>query len=93
LKRLTDYARDRGCRLHGMGYTHLNGPHGLNGDALGFYSVDSTTWNNPQKYGSAKFEFKGGRLEAKYAKKGEKSCALEWREAARQSLQEWAKFS
>lgn len=57
---------------------------------LGFYSVDSTTWTNPGKYGTALFWFKNGKLNVRYNYNG---CALPSVKAQALSLNEWIKFS
>jgi hypothetical protein len=80
---LLKIARENNCRVHGLGYTHLQGLK-----KYPFYSVDSTAWLYGNR-GGFLYLFNGTTLD-KIKQKGKK---LKSREAAINNFNQWLKFS
>ena len=47
MKTLVSYAKQKGVKVHGLGFTNTNFI-----DQIGFYSVDSTSWLSGQRFGT-----------------------------------------
>lgn len=76
-------AHRRGCKIHGLGYTHIEGLHKNH-----FDSVDSTTWLVGAKYGNiCRITPNGGKQEHR---KGTR--VINSRELARINFDEWLKL-
>jgi len=46
LKKMCHMAKNKNCKVHGLGYTRLKDMH-----KIGFYSVDSTSWKTCNRFG------------------------------------------
>ncbi len=77
-------ARERGAKVHALGYTNLNGIK-----RYSFYSVDSTAWLYGNRSGVI-YHFDGTTLRKIKAPEGKR---LKSREAAINNFNEWVKFS
>lgn len=77
-------ARERGAKVHGLGYTNLQGIK-----RYPFYSVDSTAWLYGNRSGII-FQFNGNTLVKTKAPDGKR---LRSREAAIHNFNEWVKFA
>lgn len=77
-------ARDRGAKVHGLGYTNLQGIK-----RYPFYSVDSTAWLYGNRSGVI-YRFNGNTLIKTKAPEGKR---LKSRDAAIHNFNEWVKFS
>lgn len=80
----TDTAHRYGARIHGLGYTKIDGL-----ERTGFDSVDSTAWLYGNRGGFV-YEFSGRILVKHKAPPGKRLIA---RDAARHNFREWIKFS
>ena len=83
LKKMVLYGRQRGVKIHGLGYTSL-----LTLKDIKFSSVDSTTWLAGNKYGAI-FVFKGDRLIKVNKPIGKKVKTIP---ALKNNFYEWVKF-
>lgn len=83
LKQLVQIANKNGTKVHGLGFTRLDEIN-----KMGFYSVDSTTWNNAARFGELhKFD---GKTIKKIRYKGKRLIFNN--EVIRNNLEEWCKF-
>ena len=80
----TQTAHRYGAKIHGLGYTKLDGL-----ERTGFDSVDSTAWLYGNRGGFA-YELTGGTLIKHKPPPGKRLAA---REAARHNFREWVSFS
>lgn len=84
LKRLVSYAKQRGVRVHGLGFTERNMPE------YGFYSCDSTTWNMISRFGKI-YKFTGDRIIVA-TPKGKKIDKSKYIEGEVHNIKEWIKY-
>ena len=84
LKKLVFYARDKGVKVHGLGYTSLTGMK-----EIPFYSVDSTSWLAGNKFGSI-YCFNGKTIDKILKQKGKRLRNAY--DTARNNFVEWKKF-
>ena len=77
-------AHKRGCKIHGLGFTNLEGIRKYH-----FDSVDSTAWTTGNRFGSI-YRFNGRTME-KYQKKTGQRLANS-RDVALNNFVEWVKF-
>lgn len=80
---LLKMARSEGTRVHGLGFTSLEGLK-----KYPFYSVDSTAWLSGNKFGAV-YQFTGDSLIKQKKEKGQKVKNIQ---TATQNFIEWAKF-
>lgn len=80
-----DAAHDRGCKIHGLGFTNLKGMKIYN-----FDSVDSTSWTFGSKFG-ALFLFDGQELKRIDSGNGRRS-GISAEKINRHNYYEWLKF-
>jgi len=81
-KKLVRYARKRGVKVHGLGYTRSD---------LGswpFYSVDSSSWGVGHRFGTA-VQFKEGKIRSVPRKNNQRAKYIEIME---NNLTEWIKY-
>lgn len=84
IKRMVQYAYDRGVKVHGLGFTPKDVTE------YKFYSVDSTTWLSCRRFGSV-FIYKNGQMKMITPKKyGTKKNRQ--REIEEITLKEWVKY-
>ena len=81
---LLNEAKKENCKVHGLGFTNLKG---LN--KYPFYSVDSTTWANANRYGEVHF-FDGKTIQKRKTKDGKR---IRPDKATLNNFNEWIKFS
>lgn len=81
---LINEAHKRGCKIHGLGFTNLEGITKYH-----FDSVDSTAWTTGNRFGSI-YRFNGKTME-KFSKKEGQRLANS-REVALNNFVEWVKF-
>lgn len=81
---LINEAHKRGCKIHGLGFTNLEGITKYH-----FDSVDSTAWTTGNRFGSI-YRFNGKTME-KYQKKSGQRLANS-RDVALNNFIEWVKF-
>ena len=79
-----DEAHKRGCKIHGLGFTNLEGMKKYH-----FDSVDSTSWTTGNRFGAI-YRFNGTTME-KYGKEEGQRLA-DSRAVAVHNFNEWAKF-
>ena len=79
-----DEAHKRGCKIHGLGFTNLNGLKKYH-----FDSVDSTAWLSGNRFGSV-YTFTGTTMTKQDRKPGQRLA--DSRAVAVRNFQEWAKF-
>lgn len=84
LKKLTAYARKKGVKVHGLGYTVANI------EEWGFYSCDSTTWNMVSRFGKI-YKFTGDRIVV-VTPKGKKIDKSKYIEGEVHNIKEWIKY-
>lgn len=77
-------AHKRGTRIHGLGFTHLEGIKKCH-----FDSVDSTSWTTGNRFGSI-YRFNGTTMEKFDKKEGQRLANS--RAVAIHNFNEWAKF-
>lgn len=77
-------AHKRGCKIHGLGFTNLEGIRKYH-----FDSVDSTSWTTGNRFGAI-YRFNGTTME-KFGKKEGQRLA-DSREVAIHNFNEWVKF-
>lgn len=82
--KLLEIARENGCKVHGLGFTNLEGLKKYK-----FYSVDSTAWTTGNRFGSV-YKFNGHTM-VKYSKKDGQKLA-DSRAVAVNNFNEWVKF-
>ena len=82
--KLLEIARKNGCKVHGLGFTNLEGLKKYK-----FYSVDSTAWTTGNRFGSV-YKFNGHTM-VKYSKKDGQKLA-DSRAVAVNNFNEWVKF-
>ena len=82
-KKLTRYAKARGVKVHGLGFT------GKDCYEYGFYSVDSTSWSSGMRYAST-YKFIGNEL--KMIKKPENTRLKDGVTIDKHNIVEWIKF-
>ena len=80
-KNLVRYARKRGVKVHGLGYT------GNDLRSWPFYSIDSSTWSVGQRFGNAA-QFKNGKIR-QITKKHQRAKIAE---IVENNLTEWIKY-
>lgn len=81
---LINEAHKRGCKIHGLGFTNLEGLKKYN-----FDSVDSTSWTTGNRFGSV-YHFNGKTMD-KYDKKPGQKLA-DAKTVAIHNFLEWVKF-
>lgn len=81
---LINEAHKRGCKIHGLGFTNLDGL-----TKYKFDSVDSTSWTTGNRFGAI-YRFNGKTME-KYSKKPGQRLA-DSRKVALNNFCEWVKF-
>jgi hypothetical protein len=81
---LLEEARKENCKVHGLGFTNLEGLK-----KYPFYSVDSTAWLSGNKFGAVYF-FNGETMEKQNKKEGQR---IKTNETAIHNFSEWVKFS
>lgn len=81
---LIDEAHKRGCKIHGLGFTNLEGI-----TKYPFDTVDSTSWTTGNRFGAI-YRFNGSTLEKIGKKKGEKLGSPV--KALVHNFNEWKKF-
>lgn len=81
---LINEAHKRGCKIHGLGFTNLEGITKYH-----FDSVDSTTWTTGNRFGSI-YKFNGKTMEKFQKKQGQRLANS--REVALNNFIEWVKF-
>lgn len=79
-----DEAHKRGCKIHGLGFTNLNGLKKYH-----FDSVDSTAWLSGNRFGSV-YTFTGTTMTKQDRKPGQRLADSQ--AVAVRNFQEWAKF-
>lgn len=77
-------AHKRGCKIHGLGFTNLEGIRKYH-----FDSVDSTSWTTGNRFGSV-YRFNGTTMEKFDKKQGQRLA--DSRAVAIHNLNEWIKF-
>lgn len=77
-------AHKRGCKIHGLGFTNLEGIQKYH-----FDSVDSTAWTTGNRFGSI-YRFNGTTMEKYDKKQGQKLA--DSRAVAINNFNEWLKF-
>ena len=81
------YAKTKGVKVHGLGYTVLNKLH-----EIPFHSVDSTTWLNAGKYGELQM-FDGRIIKKRQARTiGKVTIKEKAKEMLMYNFDEWIKF-
>jgi len=81
---LLSIANKNNCRVHGLGFTNLEGMAKYR-----FHSVDSTAWLSGNKFGHV-YLFNGRTMDKVQRKKGQK---VKGNEVAFHNFSEWIKFS
>lgn len=84
LKKLATYAKNKGVKLHCLGFTPANV------EEYGFYSIDSTSWNACSRFGSI-YKFDGTRVK-NISPKNKKVNKDKYIEAEVHNLKEWLKY-
>lgn len=85
IPKFLEIAKKNNCKVHGLGFTNFEGLKKCK-----FYSVDSTTWINGQKFGEVqKFD---GRTLKKYQGKNQRRLK-NVEKAVINNFNEWVKFS
>ena len=84
IKRMVQYAYDRGVKVHGLGFT----PKEIN--AYKFYSVDSTSWNSGSRFGTV-YKFSNNRM-INLTPKEKRLSKEKYAEVQRHNLKEWVKY-
>lgn len=85
IPKFLEEAKKRGCRIHGLGYTAMEGLKKYK-----FYSVDSSTWTVGNRFGSM-FQFKNGQILVH--KRPPTTRIGDQKKLAISNFQEWKKFS
>lgn len=84
IKRMVQYAYDRGTKVHGLGFT----PNDVT--EYKFFSVDSTSWNSSRRFGKL-YKFDGKQIKTitpkNYGTKRDKQ-----REIEQYTINEWIKY-
>jgi hypothetical protein len=83
LKSMVLYARSKGVKVHGLGYTKIEM---LN--EIPFYSVDSTSWLSGNRFGAI-YIFNGSGFDKKNKPSG---MRVKTKETAKHNFYEWVKF-
>jgi len=83
-RKLLKIAKKESCRVHGLGYTSIK-----NLPKLDFYSVDSTSWLSPVRYGGVIDFFNGRTMKKIKQPKGTKMT----KKVRVHQFKEWMKFS
>lgn len=84
---LLDIAKRNDCKVHGLGFTNLKYIRSLH-----FYSVDSTTWQSGNRFGTI-YKFQNNTLKQHSPPKGKRLRSGDDRvEMERHNLCEWLKF-
>ena len=83
---LIDEAHKRGVRIHGLGFTNMQGLKKYH-----FDSVDSTAWISGNKYGFI-YHFNGTQMKKTTVPKGYRFGKTTWSDARLNNLTEWDKF-
>lgn len=84
---LLDIAKQNGCKVHGLGFTNLKYIRTLH-----FYSVDSTTWQSGNRFGTI-YEFQNNTLKQHSHPKGKRLKSGEDRaEMERHNIDAWIKY-
>lgn len=83
--KLNTIARENNCKTHGLGYTSL-----ANLRYTGFYSVDSTSWISPLRYGHMFHVFKDGVIKPVKSEKGKTNNN---NEMIVHQFQQWCKYA
>ena len=73
------------CKVHGLGFTYFKFL-----EKLKFYSVDSSSWNAPLRFGGFYFQFTGKKLEK--TRLGSQYRISNRREFAIHQFMEWVKY-
>lgn len=81
-KKLVRYARKRGVKVHGLGYTRSNL------ESWPFYSVDSSSWSMGHRFGNA-VQFKDGKIRSVPRNKHQRA---KYTEIMENNLTEWIKY-
>ena len=84
MKKLVMYARQKGTRVHGLGFTEKD-IH-----SYGFYSCDSTTWNMVSRFGKI-YKFTGDRIIV-VTPKSKKIDKSKYIEGEVFNIKEWIKY-
>ena len=79
-----DRAHERGCKIHGLGFTNLKGL-----EKCHFDSVDSTSWTSGNRFGTV-YLFTGKTMIKKDRKENERMTNT--KELALHNFNEWVKF-
>lgn len=80
---LVNYAKNKNCKVHGLGYTKINML-----SKIPFYSVDSTSWLSGNRFGSI-YRFNGNGFDKTNKPKGKR---VKTKETATNNFYEWVKF-
>ena len=81
---LVNEAHKRGCKVHGLGFTNLEGMVKYH-----FDTVDSTSWTTGNRFGAV-YRFNGKTMEKFGKKKGERIA--DYYKALKNNYIEWVKF-
>jgi hypothetical protein len=81
---LLDLAKKQGCKVHGLGFTNLEGLKKYK-----FYSVDSTSWLSGNRFGSV-YWFNGQTMKKQNKKTGQRVIT---KKTAINNFNEWVKYS
>lgn len=84
LYQLVMYAKSKGVKVHGLGYTKLE-----NMSKIPFYSVDSTSWLSGNRFGHI-FLFNGKGLEKRDKKSGQR--LKDAKDVIKNNFHEWKKY-
>lgn len=85
IKRLTNYADSKGVRVHGLGYTRIQGL-----ENTGFYSVDSTSWLSGAIRGKQRYDFIKGQFNHKVLETEGRKINMSY--LCAHNFMEWVKF-
>lgn len=84
IKKMVQYACNRGVKVHGLGYTSQNVTE------YKFYSVDSTSWKTLSRFGRL-YKFSNGKMIA-VKQKNKRIDKAKYIEGETQNLKEWIKY-
>lgn len=84
VKRIVQYAHDRGVKVHGLGFT----PKEIN--QYKFYSVDSTSWNAGSRFGTV-YKFNGHKV-INLTPRKKSVNKTKYAEVQKHNLAEWVKY-
>lgn len=84
MKKLTTYAKQKGVKVHGLGFTEMNIRE------YDFYSVDSTSWSTISRFGKL-YKFNGERI-ITLTPNGKKINKSKYIEGEVHNIKEWIKY-